>query len=126
VTNIVRDMNSPDVDRTRAARGADARRLMEALRRCLLLMAHPRGRSLAASIAAARRRGSDRRCRVTNVFDGGDTFGLMCQIEVGDDPDPAIFVAPIAAVAFDRRHPIAREIADYRRRRAQAHLVDRA
>jgi hypothetical protein len=64
--------------------------------------------------------------RVTNVFDAGDAFGLMCQLEVGDDDAPTIFVTPIAELAFDRRHPIAREIADYRRRRAQTHLVDRA
>ena len=123
MTDIIRDMNSREVDRPRAA---DTRRLMEALRRCLPLMAHPRGRSLTSSITASRRRGPDRRCRVTNVFDAGDSFGLMCQIEIGDGADLAIFVAPIAELAFDRRHPIARAIADYRRRRAQAHAADRA
>jgi len=39
----------------------------------------------------------------------------MCQIEVGDSADPAILVTPIAEFAFDRRHPIARDIADCRR-----------
>jgi hypothetical protein len=71
-------------------------------------MEHPRRRSLTASIAAARHRAPDRRCRVTNVFDVGDAL--------------AIFVAPIAELAFDRRHPIA----DCRRRRAQAPVADRA
>ncbi|WP_024882043.1 hypothetical protein [Methylosinus sp. LW3] len=126
MTEIIRDMNARDVDRLRVAHAADARRLMEVLRRCLPLMAHPRGRSLTASIAAARRRDSDRRCRVTNVFDAGDAFGLMCQVEVGDDDAPAIFATPIAELAFDRRHPIARAIADYRRRRAQTRVADSA
>ncbi|WP_051592527.1 hypothetical protein [Methylosinus sp. sav-2] len=58
---------------------------------------------------------------MTNAFDAGDAFGLMCQVDVGDGADPAIFVAPIAEPAFDRRLPIAREIADTRRRRAQTH-----
>jgi len=117
-------MNFRDVDRTSTARAADARRLMDALRRCLPLMANPRGRSLTASIAGARRRDSDRRCRVANVFDAGDGFGLMCQIEVGDAAASAIFVTPIAELAFDRRHPIARAVADYRRRRAQTRIAD--
>jgi len=60
------------------------------------------------------------------VFDAGENFGLMCQIEVGDGPDPAIFVTPIAELAFDRRHPIVREIADYRSRRAQTRVADSA
>jgi len=126
MTETIRDMNSHDVDRTCAARAADARRLMEALRRLLPLPAHPRGRSLSASIAATRRGGSDRRCRVTNVFDEGDAFSLMCQVEVGDAAAPAIFVTPIAELAFDRRHPIARAVADYRRRRAQTPNADSA
>jgi hypothetical protein len=115
-------MNSHDVERTRAA---DARGLMEALRRCLPLMAHPRGRSLTTSIAASRHNGSDRRCMVTNVFDAGDAFGLMRQVEVGGGADPAIFVTPIAELAFGR-HPIARTVADYRRRCAQTRVADRA
>jgi hypothetical protein len=50
--------------------------------------------------------GSDRRCRVTNVFDAGDAFGPICQVEVGDGAEPAIYIAPIAELAFDRQHPI--------------------
>ncbi len=81
---------------------------------------------LTASIAASRRRASDRRCTVTNVFDAGDAFGLMRQVEVGDGADPAIFVGRIAEPAFDRRLPIAREIANSRRRRAQTHIDNSA
>ncbi|WP_400770643.1 hypothetical protein [Methylosinus sporium] len=60
------------------------------------------------------------------MFDAGDAFGLMCQLEVGDDGVPAIFVTPIVELAFDRLNPIAREIADYRRRRAQTRVADSA
>jgi hypothetical protein len=118
MTEIIRDIHFRDIDRMRTARAADARRLMEALRRLLPLMVHPRGRSLTASIAVSRRRGADRRCTVTNVFDTGDAGSLMCQVEVGADANPSIFVAPIAEFAFDRRHSIARAVAEYRRRRA--------
>ncbi|PWB89059.1 hypothetical protein C5688_17820 [Methylocystis sp. MitZ-2018] len=120
--HIAREIDAGGVDRTRAT---DAHELMDALRRCLPLVAHPRGRSLASSIAAARRRNSDRRCTVTNVLDAGGAFGLMCQVEVGDGADVAIFVAPIAELAFGR-HPIARAVADYRRRCAQTRVVDSA
>ncbi|MBU3887986.1 hypothetical protein [Methylosinus sp. KRF6] len=56
---------------------------------------------------------------MTDVFDAGESYGLMCQIEVGDDLDTAIFVTPISEVALDRRHPMARTVADYCRRRAR-------
>ncbi len=55
MTDIVRDTHCHGVDRP-AAHAADARRLLEALRRSRPLMAHPRGRSLTASIAAMRKR----------------------------------------------------------------------
>ncbi|WP_400767113.1 hypothetical protein [Methylosinus sporium] len=57
---------------------------------------------------------------MANVFDAGNAFGLMRQVEVGSDEvgaDTALFVAPIAELAFGR-YPIAREIADYHRSRA--------
>ncbi|WP_400770636.1 hypothetical protein [Methylosinus sporium] len=62
---------------------------------------------------------------MTNVFDADAAFGLMCQVEVGDGPDTAIFVAPIAELAFGL-HPIARDIANYRRSRALARVADSA
>ncbi|BGE84999.1 hypothetical protein Ms3S1_14350 [Methylosinus sp. 3S-1] len=71
----------------------------------------------ASLIGAAQRGAFDDRCRVTGVFDAGETFGLMCQVEIGADAARAIFVAPIAELAFDRRRPITREIVDYCRRR---------
>ncbi|HEY8066401.1 MAG TPA: hypothetical protein VIF40_16995 [Methylosinus sp.] len=59
------------------------------------------------------------------MFDAGDAFDLMCQVEVGDCADSAIFVAPIAEFAVGR-HPIARAVAEYHRRRAQTRIDDLA
>ena len=75
-------------------------------------------RTVARSLVRFGNRGSDSRCKVTDVFDAGETFGLMCQVEVGES-EPSLLVTPITELSFDRRHPIARDVADYRRRRAQ-------
>jgi hypothetical protein len=123
---MFRGANFPKIERTASASALDARRLLEALRPYLPLAAHPRGRLRVSLIRASPRGAFDERCKVTGVFDAGDAFGLLCQIEVGDNADPAIFFAPIVELAFDRRHPIAREIVDYRRRRAQTRVEDSA
>lgn len=60
------------------------------------------------------------RLMVTNVYDAGDQSGLMCKIDFA--PGAArrpILVVPITLLAFDRRHPISRDVAEYRRRRAE-------
>jgi hypothetical protein len=109
---------SSDTDRIGAASAQDTRRLLEAFRRRLPLVAHPRGRLRASLMRGAQNRGPDSRCRVTHVFDAGETFGLMCQVEVRES-EPALLVTPITELTFDRRHPLARDVADYRRRRVQ-------
>jgi len=61
--------------------------------------------------------GASPRLTVTNVFDAGESRGLMCQFIVQEATAiPCVFVAPLAQIAFDRRHPIAREVAAYRNR----------
>ncbi|WP_400768584.1 hypothetical protein [Methylosinus sporium] len=62
---------------------------------------------------------------MTDAF-ASDAFGLMRQVEVSDGADPAIFVASIAELAFDRSDPISREIGDNRRRCAQTHIANLA
>lgn len=109
---------SSDSERLDAASAQDTRRLLEAFRRCLPLVAHPRGRLRATLMRSPQNKGLDSKCKVTNVFDAGETFGLMCQVEIGES-DPSLLVTPLAELSFDRRHPIARDVADYRRRRAQ-------
>ncbi len=59
------------------------------------------------------------RLTVTNVFYAGDDRGFMCHFVVDGATDASrVFVAPIGQLAFDRRHPIIREIVVYRRRNA--------
>jgi len=61
-------------------------------------------------------------CRliVTNVYDTGEQSGLMCKVDfaAGAAHCP-VLVVPIALLAFDRRHPISRDVAECRRRRAE-------
>lgn len=54
---------------------------------------------------------------VTNVYDAGHEFGLMCQLDLSDIcGDAPALVVPIAQLVFDRACPISRELTDYRRR----------
>ena len=56
---------------------------------------------------------------VTNVFYAGGDRGFMCHFVVdGASGASRAFVAPIGQLALDRRHPIIREIAVYRKRKA--------
>jgi hypothetical protein len=56
---------------------------------------------------------------VVNVFSARDGGGVMCQFMVSGAPAGSYpFVAPITQLSFDRRHPIALEVASYAKRRA--------
>jgi hypothetical protein len=45
----------------------------------------------------------------------------MCRVDVqGFADEPVVVVAPVTQLAFNRRHPIARDIATYRKHRAEA------
>ncbi|CAN2536157.1 hypothetical+protein [Methylocapsa aurea] len=53
---------------------------------------------------------------VTGVYDMGGSVGLMCRIDLGGEiAASAVLVVPITHLAFDRRHPISRDMANYRR-----------
>ena len=58
---------------------------------------------------------------VTNVYDTGGQSGLMCKIDLASatPTSSSVLVVPITLLAFDRRHPISREVAEYRRSRAE-------
>jgi len=98
-----------------------AEQLVQKLRRALPLTAHGR-----PPLAAMLSRNHDcanlmPRVTVTDVFDAGEENGLMCRIDVQGGIDaPVVVVAPVTQLAFNRRHPIAREIAAYRKHRAEA------
>ena len=103
------------------SRDLRAEQLVQKLRRALPLTAHGR-----PSLTAALRRRLPGGCRVPrvtiiDVFDAGEKDGLMCRVDVqGAIDEPVIVVAPITHLAFNRRLPIAHEIAAYRKCRTQA------
>jgi hypothetical protein len=98
----------------------DSRRLLEALRRNLPLAALPRKASAQTSLQrAAPTALSHRSCLVTDVFDAGDGLGLMCQLQIREGGRSSFLVTPITELAFDRSHPISRDVAKYRRMRAK-------
>ena len=96
--------------------------LVQKLRRALPLTAHGRP----SLTAALRRLGASLapRVTVTDVFYRGEKDGLMCRVDVGEESGaPIVVVAPITKLAFNRRHPIAHDVAAYRKRRTEAAAV---
>lgn len=93
----------------------DARKIVDCLRRLLPLPVHAKP-ALAGRLRPASRHAS---LLLTGVFDAGGEHGVMCRLEArGTDFPAPVFVVPVAHIALDRRHPISREIAAYRKRRA--------
>lgn len=90
--------------------------LVDNLRRALPLPAHPKQ----ALTAFLRERGvvarGAQRLIVLDVFDAGDAGGLMCRFAIAEDGEASSFIAPLAQVALERRHPARLRVA---RRRQQ-------
>jgi len=78
------------------------------VRRALPLPAHPKE----ALIAFLRERGvvarGAPRLVILDVFEAGAASGMMCRFAVAEDRDGSSFIAPLAQVALQRRHPGAR------------------
>jgi hypothetical protein len=89
------------------------RKLTEALPLSALatpaLMANLRGRSSAARIILD--------CKITEVFYAGDEGGVMCHVIFDEEEKDEVFLVSITHLAFDRRLPVAREIAAYQKHR---------
>lgn len=95
----------------------DIRILVRKLQRFLPLSAHVRP-ALIKSLRARRPIAANSpMCVVTHVFDAGEEHGLMCQLEFSAGAKSMVLVAPIGHLSFNRRDPISREIAAYRKRR---------
>ncbi len=58
------------------------------------------------------------RCQITEIYYAGDEGGILCKITFGRD-DPKGFFVSITHLTFDRRLPLAREIAAYQRHRVK-------
>jgi len=51
----------------------------------------------------------------------------MCCVDVsGGIDEPVVVLAPVPQLAFNRRHPIARDIAAYRKRRTERWVRSKA
>ena len=59
------------------------------------------------------------RCQITQIHYAGDEGGILCKLDFGqEDTDQAFFVS-ITHLTFDRRLPLAREIAAYQKHRVK-------
>ena len=59
------------------------------------------------------------RRQITGIHYAGDEGGIVCKLDFGtEDTDPVSFVS-ITHLTFDRRLPLAREIAAYRKHRVK-------
>jgi hypothetical protein len=89
------------------------RKLTEALPLSALatpaLMANLRGRSSAAKITLD--------CKVIKVFYLGDEGGITCHVAYDEEEKEEVFLVSITHLSFDRRLPVARQIAAYQKHR---------
>jgi hypothetical protein len=56
-------------------------------------------------------------CQVTDIFYAGDEGGVICHVIFDQEEKEQVFLVSITHLAFDRRLPIAREIASYQKHR---------
>jgi hypothetical protein len=56
-------------------------------------------------------------CKVTDILYAGDEGGVMCHVIFDQKEKEDVFLVSITHLAFDRRLPIAREIASYQKHR---------
>lgn len=100
----------------------DPETLARRLQRFLPLPAHGRPQLVGMLKKRSSKFTASARLIVTNVYYIGGKAGLMCQIDLASgEPCSSVLVVPITVLAFDRRHPISRDVAEYRRRRTDNH-----
>jgi hypothetical protein len=58
-------------------------------------------------------------CRVTRVHYLGDEGGILCHLAFDADIGPRAFIVSITHLLFDRRLPLARDIASYQKHRVK-------
>ena len=57
------------------------------------------------------------RCQITGIHYVGDEGGIVCRLDFGQDDGEKVFFVSITHLTFDRRLPLAREIAAYQKHR---------
>jgi hypothetical protein len=55
--------------------------------------------------------------QITDIHYAGDEGGILCKLDFGSEPEQKVFFVSITHLAFDRRLPLAREIAAYQKHR---------
>ena len=56
-------------------------------------------------------------CQITGIHYAGDEGGIVCKLDFGNELEQKVLFASITHLAFDRRLPLAREIAGYQKHR---------
>lgn len=57
------------------------------------------------------------RCQISQIHYAGDEGGIVCRLDLAGVNSKEVFVVSITHLAFDRRLPLAREIAAYQKHR---------
>ena len=57
------------------------------------------------------------RCQITRIHYAGDEGGILCKLDFGHEDDREVLLVSITHLTFDRRLPVAREIAAYQKHR---------
>ena len=57
------------------------------------------------------------RCQITRIHYTGDEGGILCKLDFGHEDDREVLLVSITHLTFDRRLPLAREIAAYQKHR---------
>jgi hypothetical protein len=57
------------------------------------------------------------RCHITEIHYAGDEGGILCKLDFGHEDDREVVLVSITNLIFDRRLPVAREIAAYQKHR---------
>ena len=59
------------------------------------------------------------RCQITGIHYTGDEGGILCKLDFGHEDGREVLLVSITHLTFDRRLPLAREIAAYQRHRVK-------
>ena len=58
-------------------------------------------------------------CQITGIHYAGDEGGIVCKLDFGTEDTDPVFSVSITYLTFDRRLPLAREIAAYQKHRVK-------
>ena len=59
------------------------------------------------------------RCQITGIHYTGDEGGILCKLDFGHEDGREVLLVSITHLIFDRRLPLAREIAAYQKHRVK-------